>query len=217
MKFEPLKSWVVEKGQEEKSAKSEITFNDIFGVKNKWVPIAKNEREILADKFRQLVDHAYEPVGGHLKVNSTADILRDDWDVWYANDVDEDPDADVVFFGKRTPFGVKLIGAGHDGSRNARRESMLKRGHFLLGKGAYMESSHQPYMILSNKYNVNIIKDPKIVQAVLNKPIQWHGKHPEGKVGDPYDKPYWYTRQIGGVPKTKILLGNPILDALIKK
>ena len=209
LNFKSFDSWLLE-------SKEEPTFNEIFRVKNKWVPVGKSDKKVLMDEFKKLIDHAYEPIGGHLKIKDTDDMLRDDWDVWWANDVDEDPDADVVFFGKRTPFGIKLVGVGHDGGRIARRESLLYRGHFLLQKGGYLETSDKPYMILHNKFNVPIIKDPKVVQAVLNKPIRWYGLHPKGKEGDPYGNDAWYSRKIGGKEVLKVLMGNPMIDVLKK-
>jgi len=74
------------------------TFNQIFNIKNKWVPVSQSNKEKLADEFMELVDIAYFDMGGHLKVKSAKDLIRSDWDVWYANDIDEDPHADVVFF-----------------------------------------------------------------------------------------------------------------------
>ena len=205
--FISIRDWL---NEEEKPP----TFNQIFRIKNKWVPIGKDAKKDLIQNFMDLVTHAYEPLGGHLKVDSTKDLSRDDWDVWWANDVDEDPDADVVFFGKRTPYGVKLVGVGHDGGFAARKEAMAHRGHILMKPGAYLETSSKPYMILYNKYNTNIVKDPKIIEAVLDKPIQWHGRHPKGKDGDPHGNDYWYSRKIGDKVVIKIMMGNPLIDGI---
>ncbi len=192
------------------------TFNQIFKVKNKWVPIQQTDKENLVSNFWELVEIAYHDMGGHLKVKNKEDLLRRDWDVWYANDVDEDPQADVVFFGKRTPFGVKVIGVGHDGGRQAKREAIFQRGNFLFKPGAYIEASGKPYMILRNKFNIGYINDPSIVQTVLNKEIKWHGKHPEGKDKDPLQSTGWYSRPIGGKWVYKIMMGKPNLDNIVK-
>jgi len=192
------------------------TFNQIFNIKNKWVPVSQSNKEKLADEFMELVDIAYFDMGGHLKVKSAKDLIRSDWDVWYANDIDEDPHADVVFFGKRTPFGVKVTGVGHDGGRQAKREAIYQRGNFLTKPGAYLEASGKPYMILRNKFNIGYIDDPSIVQTVLNKEIQWHGKHPGGKDKDPLQSNGWYSRKIGDKYVYKIMMGRPILNDIIK-
>lgn len=204
MKFESLHNWLAEE-------KKDVTFNQLFRIKNKWVPVSQSDRNDLADNFFNLVNIAYSPLGGHLKVENSEDLKREDWDVWHAIDLDDDPDADVVLFAKRTPFGVKLIGVGHDGAKKSRMQALYQRADFLGKKGTYLEASGKTYMILRNKYNISIVKDPSVVQAVLDKPIQWHGAHPEGKSGDPHGNPFWYTRKIGKKQVTKIMMGDPIL------
>ena len=209
MEFESLHNWL-----SEQFGSGDITFNQLFRIKNKWVPVQQADKNDLVDDFFKLVDIAYAPIGGHLKVNGPEDLKREDWDVWHAIDIDEDPDADVVLFAKRTPFGVKLIGVGHDGAKKSRMEALYQRADFLGKNGTYLEASGKTYMILRNKFNIDIVRDPKVVQAVLDKPIQWHGRHPEGKNADPHQNDAWYSRKIGDKIVTKIMMGKPILDVL---
>lgn len=184
------------------------SFYEIFKKKNKWTSVNSEQKKKLAHEFFELVKIAYYPIGGYLKIKNENDILSEDWNIWKAIDIDTDPQSDVVIFGKKTKYGVKLSGSGHDGNRESKR-AVLDETANLLNNDSFIEVSKKKYEILINKYKINIINDQQIVRKILRKKIEWFGNHPNGLKGDPYNKDGWYGREIGGKNEIKILMGNP--------
>ena len=72
MKFESLNNWLSEEFGKD------VTFNQLFRIKNKWVPVQQADKNDLVDSFFELVNIAYSPIGGHLKVNGPEDLKRED-------------------------------------------------------------------------------------------------------------------------------------------
>jgi hypothetical protein len=71
----------------------------------------------LAGEFFELISTAYSVIGGHAKIKSPEDVFGDpDWNYWEGLDIHGDEDFDMIMFGKKTKFGVKYSGVGHDGS-----------------------------------------------------------------------------------------------------
>lgn len=177
--------------------KFNLKFADIFKVKNKWVDVDENEKKELSEQFYQLINIAYAPIGGHLKVKSAKDLIQQDWNVWQAIDFDSDPDAEVVVFGKRTPYGIKWAGVGHDGSKQSKKLYLTHKQASLQKKGNYGEVSEKLADILTSK-GVPFLTDPQEIEKVLGKKIEFLGQSTEGHMGDG-----WYVRNIGGPESTK--------------
>lgn len=190
----------------------ERTFQEIYQAKNKWRKINPEEKEELKKNFYNLIQIAYAPVGGHVKVRDEEDILKNiEWNAWVAVDIDDDPEADVVSFGKKTRHGIKLAGAGHDGEKQSKREYLDTRGEMLKKRGFFIEVSGKIAQILLKKYKVPYVDNPKKVEEVIGKKVEWAGLHPEGKEEDPTESKGWYGRRIGkeGEYHYKILVGRP--------
>ena len=85
--------------------------------KNKYIEPTDSEKDKLKQTLFDLISTAYAPLGGHLKFKSPEDIGDPELKYWKMADVDSDPDLDVVYFGKKTPFGIKHTGIGHDGEK----------------------------------------------------------------------------------------------------
>lgn len=161
----------------------------------------------LADEFFHLISTAYAEIGGHSKVLKPDDVFADpDWNYWAGTDIHGNPDFDIIIFGKKTKYGIKYAGVGHDGSKNAKREYLDQRGTELKKLGYYIEVNGKIAEILIKKYNVPVVTDQKTVEQVLGKRVNWHGQNPE----DPNSSGNsWYGRIIGGHNHNKIMLGRP--------
>ena len=173
--------------------------------KGEYIPLDGEEKKKAQQDLFDLIDNAYSNIGGHLKFKSPTDILDPEVGFWRAADIDDDPELDVVYFGKITPFGVKHTGIGHDGERANIKNLLIRKSSELKSPGNYVEISGAAYDSFVDKGGVPTIDDEEKVRAILKgKELEWHGEHPKGtKPGNG-----WYTRTIGGQKLTKILAGN---------
>jgi len=102
--------------------------------KGKYVtPTAADIDDLKSDLYK-LVANAYAPIGGHLKYNSPDSMKDPNLKFWRVADIDADPEIDVVYFGKETPFGVKHTGMGHDGERENIKNLLRKKSEELKKK-----------------------------------------------------------------------------------
>lgn len=184
---------------------SEKSSGEIFNPKrSKVVKFDYKKHPELADEFFDLIKTAYQELGGHAKVKSPADVFSDpDWNYWEGIDLHGTSDFDIIMFGKKTRFGIKYSGVGHDGSSAAKRSYISSRGTELQKLGYYIEVSGKIANILMKDYGVPIVTDQANVERVLGKPVEWIGNKP-GEQGTG-----WYSRKIGGTKHDKILLGRP--------
>ena len=176
--------------------------------KNTYVDLDDKDKDELKQTLYDLISTAYAPLGGHLKFKSPADIADPELKFWKAADVDDDPEIDIVYFGKKTPFGVKHTGMGHDGVKANIKKLLIKKSAELKTSGNYVEVSHGAFDSFVGKGKVPIIDDEETVRKVLGArrsgETTWHGEHPEGK----YPGNGWYTRIIGGKQVTKTMIGK---------
>lgn len=178
--------------------------------KGKYVDVSSiSDRSDIADDLYDLIDTAYKPLGGHVKFRSVKDVLNQETDVWSAADIDADPELDVVAFGKKTPFGIKHTGMGHDGDKSNIKDLLIKTTKQLKTRGNYIEVSGPAFNAFVVKGGVPTVDDEHIVRKVLGskgKDIVWFGTHPE-KPNLPGEG--WYGRKIGGGYHIKIMAGIP--------
>jgi hypothetical protein len=168
----------------------------------------KQELEDLSKELYSLINIAYKPIGGHVKITNSQDILRSDIHFWTVADLDDDPEVDVTVFGKNTPHGTKLSGIGHDGEGTNIKNLLKKQSELLKKPGTYAEVSGDAFRVFVEKGGVPTVDDESMVRKVLNnKEIEWHGTHPDegGKKGQG-----WYSRKLAnGKKSTKTLIGLP--------
>lgn len=176
--------------------------------KNKWEDINPSDHPAkLADEFYELIQIAYQPIGGHVKIKTPSDVFKDPkWNSWELVDIDNDPEADLIIFSNQNKYGKKWSGVGHDGSKIAKKVYLNSRAQDLKKRGHYGEVSMKLAEILLKSYNVPVVSDRSKVEKILGKKVKWYGKHPT----DP-DMPStgWYSREIGGHEHIKILVGQP--------
>jgi len=158
----------------------------------------------LSGELFDLIATAYAEIGGHAKIKSPDDIFSDpSWNYWEGLDIHGTQDFDMVMFGKKTKFGIKYSGVGHDGTKDAKRAYITTRGKELNKLGYYIEVSGKIADILISKYNVPVVSDKETVDKVIGKDVTWIGK----KEGEPGNG--WYSRKLGGASHDKILIGRP--------
>ncbi len=165
--------------------------------KNKWVYLTDEEKEEFAKELFDLINLAYEPIGGHPNYTSFLDVIGDERDAEYmVIDLDDDPEFDAVKMSKNKAAGNKSVGMGHDGSGPAKSAAVNISAKLLQMPGFYAEISGKLLDILSSK-GAPIIKDEEVIRKVL--------KGKEITMNDDGS----YSREIGGETHTKVLMGNP--------
>ena len=181
------------------------------GTKKKWfdVPTSKlgKNNDISQDIF-DLITKTYASIGGYVDFKSPDDLPAD-FTNWIINDVDADPDVDIVRFGKKGPGGLKMTGSATDGSPAAKKIVLNKTAKLLNTKGNYGEMSDAMAHVMITRHSAPFVGDEKKVRKLLpGKDIEWVGEHPSGKYPG-YNG--WYYRKLTGVAgrKLKIMLGSP--------
>ena len=176
--------------------------------KGQYIPLDDKEKQQAKQDLFDLIQNAYKDIGGHVKFKSPDDIMSSDLQYWRAADLDDDPDLDVVYFGKVTPYGVKHTGIGHDGQRSNIKSLLIRKSSELGQPGNYVEVSGAAYKVFVDRGGVPVIDNEETVRAILGPKrgaeLEWHGEHPEGK----QQGNGWYTRTIGGQKITKTMAGN---------
>ena len=187
---------------------TESTSGEIFNPKRgKTIQFDHRKYPELANELFTLINTAYAEIGGHSKVTNPNDVFSDpDWDYWAGVDIHNSNDFDIIIFGKKTKFGIKYAGVGHDGTRDAKREYLEQRGKELKKLGYYIEVSGKIAEILINKYNVPQVDSQDEVEKVLGKSVEWLGKNPDDPSASGNS---WYRRTLAGHPHNKIMLGKP--------
>ena len=172
--------------------------------KGEYIPLGDEEKEKAKKDLFDLIDNAYAPIGGHVKFKQPSDVMDPELQFWRAADLDDDPELDVVYFGKIKPSGVKLTGIGHDGVGPNIKNLLIRTSGNLKTPGNFIEVSGPAFDSFVGKGGVPTIDDEQAVRSILKgKELEWHGKHPKGtKPGNG-----WYTRIIGGERLTKTMAG----------
>lgn len=186
----------------------EESSGDIYKPKRgRIIEFDPTEHPELANEFFDLIQVAYAEIGGHTKVKSPNDVFADpEWNFWQGIDIHGTEDFDVILFGKKTKYGIKFAGVGHDGTKDAKRKFVETRAKDLKTLGYFIEVSGKLAAILIDKYGVPSVDDQKEVEKILEKPVDWRGKpqDPNNTSGNS-----WYGRKIGGHDHEKIMLGRP--------
>ena len=164
--------------------------------KNKWVNATDKDLKQYSDDIYQMIKQTYASKGGHPKFNSSNDVNRNDVKIWNIDDVDTDPEPDVVLGSKPTKNGIKHQLAASDGSSFAKRELVKQFIKKMKQPGNYVEASHKVADILVSN-NIPVITDKETVEKILKgKDIKWLGNG-------------YYSRKMSGMSITKRLFGKP--------
>ena len=161
--------------------------------KHKYIRLSSSELNTYKDNLYDLIFNAYKSKGGYSGMKDASDIASGDINVWFAADIDADPQLDVTIGGKQKSSGTKLVVMGQDGSPEAKRDAIQQMKRLLQKRGFYSEMD----MDLAQKFNAPIIEDESLIRSIIQKPdIKF--------VGDGT-----YTRKIDGIQRTKVLVGMP--------
>lgn len=177
-----------------------------IGVKNKNVHLHAGEEmaDVNEPDIIDMIKTSYAYVGGHPKLNNVGDLSREYPD-WVVIDIDDDPEVDVGIFGSPAKKGMKVGASATDGS-SAAKQAMNNLRMQLFTNGWWGEVSDAPAHIALNKLGLKPIENEEYVRELLGgKAITWHGAHPEGKFPGTFG---WYSRDIGGTPHAKIIVGD---------
>ena len=179
-------------------------------IKNKDMDKLKNPAgKDITDELFDMIQQTYASIGGHVDYKKPSDIPGDA-DLWKAIDIDSDPEPDVVNFYKRRAGGIKSVGSGTDGTKEAKKALMDNKVKELNKKGNYAEVSGAVAHVLITRHNIPFVNNEKdAIKALGGKKIEWVGANPNGKYPD-YDG--WYYRKLpDGQKHLKIMVGKPKL------
>lgn len=188
----------------------EYTFHDLFP-KNEWMQLSKQDMIELKDSLWVIIDNAYGPLGGHVRIKNAESIINDpDLSFWRAIDIDRDPDADIVIFGRHTDTGYKISGWGHDGEKASKKELMSQLASILKRKGFWIEVSGRPSEILLKQFNCSYVDTyEKIMNLFPGSNINWLSEHPTDPDLKNFKGFYQRVLEDGTDTEIEIVLGNP--------
>lgn len=174
--------------------KDDTTFNQLYGKKNKWIKmLEKKQRKQIKDNLYALVDNAYGPIGGHVRIKDPDSVLDPQLTYWEGIDDDADPEGDAVLFGRETKYGIKVSGWGHDGT--SKRTLMQKAAAQLSKPGYYIEASERPAQVLIDM-DVPYVDDQQTIEQLYGEQVEWRG---DGR----------YVRRVS--PEVQITFGRPLV------
>ena len=135
--------------------------------KGQYIPLDGDEKAQAQKDLFDLIDNAYKSIGGHVKFKKPSDVMDPELQYWRAADLDDDPELDVVYFGKVTPYGVKHTGIGHDGERGNIKNLLIRKSGELKSPGNYVEVSGAAFDSFVGKGRVPAIEDEAKVRDIL--------------------------------------------------
>ena len=162
--------------------------------KNKYIELGSSDAADYAESIIDLIKTAYAHIGGNLEFKNANDIKNGDVSYWILKDIDNEPDPEIALGGKPTKSGTKITVMSQDGSREAKKDAILKMIELMKTRGFYAELDKD----LAQKLGLPLIRNEKRVRDVLQKDLEWHN---DGS----------YTRVVGAAGKTKekVLVGIP--------
>ena len=160
--------------------------------KNKYIELGSRDAADYADTIIDLIKTAYAHIGGNLEFKNVNNIKNGDVSYWVLKDIDNEPDPEIVLGGKSTKSGTKITVLGQDGSREAKKDMILKMIELMKTRGFYAELDKD----LAQKLGLPSIRNEKQVRDVLQKDLEWHS---DGS----------YTREIAGTKHDKVMVGIP--------
>ena len=168
--------------------------------KNKWIELLnKGEKEEIKNNLYVLIDNSYGKMGGHVRIQNPEDILDPElihWEVVDLSDDNPEGDVDAVIFGKKTPFGIKISGMGHDGNKYSKSQLVMQLYRQLNKIGYWVEASGK-FAENMLKIKTPYIDNQQDVEKIFNQKVKWLN-----------DKG-WYNRKIDNNILKEIILGKP--------
>lgn len=178
-------------------------FTEIYS-KYKWYQV-NNNKPLIKNNLFTLVNMAYDDLGGHVRINTPDAVVNDkDLNFWTAISVSNNlPYADAVIFGKKTKYGIKISGFGHNAQITSTHTLVDHLVKLLNTNGYFIEASDKPAKILLNK-EVPVVHNIDIINEIF-------GVHKDAMFTDP--EHVWYVRTVNtnGDKSKEVLFGKPIV------
>jgi len=184
--------------------------------KNKWTLLGPDDlrRDDVMQQLYDMTCETYGPIGGHPKISCPLALNK--YMYWIVADIDDDPEIDVGMYGKPTAAGHKMGGAANDGTPQAaqaykEKSAELRSGGSIDGVGNwYGEVSGKPAYAMLSRGAPAIVNEQQVKALLKGKGVIWHGMHPDPAAPAVFkNSPGWYSRNLGGVLHTKIIVGSP--------
>lgn len=168
----------------------------------------------LADEVRdqlfQLVNTAYNEVGGHMNVRSPWDL--DQYDYWFFNNPAKDSEGKIrsASFASTTRNGsVKVSVFASDGSPAGKGFLMKAIKDILSRPNWWAELPDQAAAFFISR-GVPVVSSQEAVlmllgRRVFNSNFEWHGHHPTKKN---FPGEGWYSKDYAGTQSVRTILGN---------
>lgn len=141
---------------------------DVVKSKKIWYLIDTKKILKISDNIIDLIQTAYKNTDYGSFVNNEEDMLRSS--DWFAIDIDNDPDADAVVFGRKTKFGLKIQGIGHDGKSMSKKIVLDKLYSLLNRDGFWIETSDKLEHLLY-KNNIPYLEDIEKIKILFPESV----------------------------------------------
>ena len=171
-------------------------------------------RDVIQQELFDMVQSIYADIGGHFKIPSAKSLDR--YQYWVVQDLDDDPEPDVLLLAKPDVGGTKMGGAGNDGTQAAaaayKDKSAELRAGGSIGSASnwWGEVSGKPAYAMIKRGAPAVEDEAQVAALLAGDDVVFHGAHP-----DPNAPPLfksvngWYTKKFGDKSSTKIILGSP--------
>ena len=184
--------------------------------KGEWVSVEPGDplRDVIQQELFDMVQSTYADIGGHFKIPSAKSLDR--YQYWVVQDLDDDPEPDVLLIAKPDVGGTKMGGAGNDGTPAAaaayKDKSAELRAGGSIGSASnwWGEVSGKPAYAMIKRGAPAVEDEAQVAALLAGDDVVFHGAHP-----DPNAPPLfksvngWYTKKFGDKSSTKIILGSP--------
>ena len=137
---------------------------DIVSKKKVWYKLDTNDILKVSDNVIELIKTAYKGTDMGSFVNSKSDLTKSIY--WNAIDIDSNPNANAVIFGRKSPHGIKIQGIGHDGEKISKDVLINRIVKLLNTNGYWIEASGALERVLSKK-GVPFVNSEKVAQSIF--------------------------------------------------
>ena len=175
-----------------------ITFQDLYHSKNKWVQFYKRgEYDLIKRDLFVIVGNSYSTLEDNVNINNLDELFDSEVGFWEPLSQDIDSNNNTIVFGKKSAYGKQIIGIGHDGKKETRRQLLEKLVKQLKKPGYWLRSDGELAEILY-KMGTPFLEEKAEVEKIYSD-IEW--LMTDGKYIREYEP---------GKERTETIFGRPI-------